>query len=154
MESLTRGLLRGLDERPVEAPLTDRDLSEHQDILVKHPVMFIFLDTHTSSVSKSLRREFTRNELHQLIVPSICMLYSVVLDIFLIIWSSFDELGIFYMVCRNRKFMLNMRDNGLHSQESRCFVVLASSTHCGRLKSCSLLLLFLSSMTPKHNTYI
>lgn len=141
MESLTRGLLRGLDERPVEAPLTDRDLSEHQNISVKHPVMFmdvfIFLDTHTSSVSKSLNREFTRNGLHQLIVLSICMLYSVVLDIFLIIWSSFDELGIFYMVCTNRKFIFNMRDgasNGLHSQEYRCFIVLASSAHCGRLK--------------------
>lgn len=109
--------------------------------------MFIFLDTHTSSVSKSLNREFTRNGLHQLIVLSICMLYSVVLDIFLIIWSAFDELGIFYMVCTNRKLIFNMRDgasNGLHSQESRCFVVLASSAHCGRLK------LFLVSLTNQN----
>lgn len=81
MKQLTRGLLRGLDERPVEAPLTDRDLSEHQDMSVKHPFMFtdmfVIFDKHTSSV-----REFTRNELHQLIMLFICMLYNVLLDIF------------------------------------------------------------------------
>lgn len=43
MALLTRGLLRGLDERPVEAPLTDRDLSEHQDISVTHPFMLMEL---------------------------------------------------------------------------------------------------------------
>lgn len=39
VEKLTRGLLRGLDERPVEAPLTDRDLAEHQDMLVNRVFM-------------------------------------------------------------------------------------------------------------------
>lgn len=39
VEKLTRGLLRGLDERPVEAPLTDRDLAKHQDMLVNRVFM-------------------------------------------------------------------------------------------------------------------
>lgn len=39
VEKLTLGLLRGLDERPVEAPLTDRDLAEHKDMLVNRVFM-------------------------------------------------------------------------------------------------------------------
>lgn len=31
-QALTLGLLRGLEERPVDAPLTERDLTERQEV--------------------------------------------------------------------------------------------------------------------------